>query len=1074
MKLIRNLFFAPLILFCFLFITAHVAMAQTGTAAISGHVADTSGASLPGATVELRNVQQGTLFTGTTNGDGIYIFPSVPPGQYSVTVSKEGFKQAKLVGVVASVQAHVVQDFRLEIGSVSTSVVVSAEQITANTTDASVSTVVDRHFVENLPLNGRSFQSLLYLTPGVTLNAGTGATGSNIGTAGQFIVNGQRPDANYWTVDGVSGNIGMAPNTPGVGAAGAVGAVNELGGTSALISVDALQEFRVVTSTYAPEFGHTVGGQVVIESRSGTNQFHGALFDYLRNTDLDAADWFADHYDLGKSVEHQNDFGGVFGGPIFKDRTFFFFSYEGLRLSQPYTQVSTVPSLAARAAAVPDMQPFFNMYPLPAADAPETSPGSGLSPYEATFSNPSKADAFSLRMDHQLAKNLHFFARYNHAPSTTSIRGGSFAANDIDNLAGMTKTATVGLTWMVSPEVVNDTRLNYSVSGAHASSVMDSFGGGTPPPANALPSPFTYADSLFAFIPAIGSGMSEYQGLHGKNYQHQWDLVDNVSVQRGDHSLKFGVDYRRLTPSYGQAPYEMIPLFFSMASFENGVSDLTVVSHYALGRFVFQNLGVFGQDTWRVTPRLNVTYGLRWDVDYAPETTEGIALPGLTGFNLNDLSNLAYAPGAQAYHTHFGNVAPRIGAAYRLRTEPGRELVLRSGFGLFNGIAGTQVVNGYAMDEPFYPYGINAFFFGIPFPIAPGSPAATLPPLEPPDKTNGNALFGLDPKLNVPYALEWNVALEQSLGAAQSVTLSYIGSANKREPGVIDVVNPNPNYARAYLIAGIGTSNYSAMQLQYQRRLSQGLQVLASYTWSHCIDTGSYGAAGNAYGSSLADPNANRGDCDYDLRNMFSAAITYQFPTLKTDRLTRVITGGWSTDDIVQAFSGPPVDITDGNFPAIENTGTSIIIRPDVVPGVPRYLTGSQYPGGKAINPAAFVDPPSVFSPEFNGLIPARQGTLTRNSTRALGLVQWNFAVHRDFPVFRDLKLQFRAELFNVLNHPNFGAFNSNFLSTNNLFGLSTQMLSSALGGNQATGAQSALYQPGGPRSGQLALKLIF
>jgi hypothetical protein len=1072
--MMRNLFFAPLILLCILLGAAHVAMAQTGSAAISGHVTDSSGAIIQGVTVDLQNVQQGTSFSTITNAAGIYIFPSIPPGEYSITVRKEGFKQVKLVGVVANVQANVVHDFQLAIGSVSASVEVTAGANVINTTDASVSTVVDRHFVANLPLNGRSFQSLLYLTPGVTLNAGVGATGSNIGTAGQFIVNGQRPDANYWTIDGVSGNIGMAPNTPGAGAAGAIGAVNALGGTSALISVDALQEFRVVTSTYAPEFGHTVGGQVVIESRAGTNQFHGGIFDYFRNSALDANDWFADHYDLGKAVERQNDFGGVFGGPIFKDKTFFFFSYEGLRLQQPYTQVSVVPSLAARAAAVPTIQPFFNMYPLPAPGAPETKPGSGLSNYTATFSNPSKTDAFSLRLDHQISKDLHLFARYDHAPSSTSIRGGGYAANDINSLADMTKTATAGLTWMISPEVVNDFRFNYSVSGGHAASRLDTFGGGTIVPPNGLPAPFTYADSLFAYIPAFGSGLSEYDGLHGKNYQHQFDIVDALSMQRGNHSLKFGVDYRRLSPTYGQATMELIPLFFSMASMEAGISDLVVTSHYALGSYVFQNLGLFGQDTWRVNPRLNVTYGLRWDVDYAPKTTSGVALSGLSGFNLNDLSNLALAPGTQAYHTHYGNIAPRIGGAYKVRTQPGRELVVRGGFGLFYGMASTQVVNGYAMDEPFYPYGINGFFFANPFPIPPGSPAATLPPLEPPSVANGNALFGLDPNLNLPYALEWNFALEQSLGTAQTFTMSYIGSTNKREPGVVDVVNPNPNYARAYLIAGIGTSNYSALQLQYQRRLTHGLQVLASYTWSHCIDTGSYGAYGNSFGGSPTNVNANRGDCDYDLRHMFSAALTYQFPSVKTNLFTRALTSGWSTDDIVQLFTGPPVDVTDGNFPAIENTGTSIVIRPDIVSGQPRYLTGSQYPGGKALNPAAFKDPPSVFSPEFGGLVPTRQGTLGRNSSRTFGLAQWNFALHRDFPIYRRLTLQFRAEMFNILNHPNFGAFNSNFQSANNLFGLSTQMLSSSLGGNQSVGAQSALYQPGGPRSGQLALKLIF
>jgi hypothetical protein len=1059
MKLHRHIILA----LSFVFLWAGMAHAQD--ASLSGSITDPSGAVLPKASVDLVNQDTGVRLHAESNDAGLYTIPFAKPGVYDLTIREAGFRTLGQKSVKLDVAQHARMDFALEVGSASEKVEVTADELLMDTTDATVSTVVDRQFVENLPLNGRSFQSLLYITPGVTLNAGGSATGAD-GTAGQFVVNGQRATDNYWMVDGVSANIGMIANTPGPGAAGSVGAVNALGGTSALVSVDALQEFRIQTSTYAPEFGRTMGGQISIESRSGTNQFHGTAFDYLRNTVLDANDWFSDHNHLKKAAEIQNDFGGVFGGPIFKDKSFFFFSYEGLRVLQPRTDTAeTVPDLAARAAAIPAMKPFLNMYPTPAAGAPDTSPGSGVVAYSTNYSLPSRANATSLRIDHQLTNNLKLFARYDHSPSGTMSRGGGIADNDKIVSAYMTKTATAGATWMASNQVVNDARLNYSVDGGNVSVAADNFGGGTPMPAFNFPSPFNYGNAIIYIYAVSNPGLFEFQGLDGKNYQRQWNYVDSLSVQKGAHSLKFGVDYRRLTPNYGQATYESIPIFFTLQSYEQGNADLFIVSYYAGGRFKLQNLGAYAQDTWRVNSRLNLTYGLRWDVDYAPQSLSGLALPGVTGFSNTDTSNLALAPGKQAYSTHFGNFAPRFGAAYNLRTTPGRELVLRGGLGVFYGLDDSELLNAYAIDEPVYPYGTDAFYTNVPFPTSSTTQAAQLPALTPPTAANGQTLFGIDPNINQPYALEWNVSLQQALGSAQNFSLSYIGASDKRQASSETVTNPNPNYAEAYLVGDTGTLDYSALQAEFQRRLTRGLQALLAYTWSHSIDTGSYGGYSNG---SLGNVNANRGNSDYDLRHVFSAALTYQVPALKSNPLLKAITSGWSTDDIVQVRTGAPIDITDGNFSAFSLTHASAVIRPDVVPNTPRYLTGSQYPGGKALNPAAFIDPPT------SGGAPTRQGNFGRNSARALGLTEWDFAAKRDFPIHDRLTLQFRAELFNMLNHPNFGPFNATFQTGNTNFGKATNEFNSYLGGHQSSGQQGALYSPGGPRSGEFALKLTF
>ena len=1056
---------AILVVFAALFSLS--ALAQT--AQFSGRVTDPQGKVVAGASVRIFNQATGVERNVKTNGDGLYVAPFLQPGTFQVYVQSPGFSTVTSDLLTVTVGQALVFDVQLKVGDTGQQVTVTASDQEIDTTDGTVSTVIDRQFVENLPLNGRSFQSLLYMTPGVNLNVGSAVQGEGDGTNGQFVVNGQRGDANYWTVDGVSGNLGYSPGSPGDGAAGAQGGTNLLGSTSALVSVDALQEFRIETSTYAPEFGRTMGGQISIQTRAGTNQFHGTVFDFLRNTDLDSKDWFANYFGLAKSAEIQNDFGGVVGGPILRNKTFFFFSYEGLRLLQPFTQLAIVPDLASRQQAVPQMQPYFNMYPLPTG--PDATPGSGLAPESATFSNPASANTYSLRIDHQLFRDLNLFARYSHAPSYQTVRGNGIPSNDVQYNTAITKAGTVGATWTLSPQIVNDARYNYSVGGGTNRADTDSYGGGTPFPGNLYPSPFTNANASVYFGAWFEPDMTVAEGFGSANYIHQNNMVDALSVQRGAHGLKFGVDYRRLTSHFGQSPYQYEPVPVNFTNLLNGTFPFLVVHNYVQGIYLFQNLGVFAQDTWRVNPRLNLTYGLRWDVDFRPSVVRGYPIPALTGFNFADLSNLALGPaGRPAYNTHYGNIAPRIGGAYRVSTNPDWGLVLRGGFGVFYGLDSTEVVNVTALDAGMYPFaGVNVLQ-NIAFPTSPSDPAVALPAVVPANAQNGNELFGVDPNLNQPYSLQWNAAIEQSLGRAQSLTVSYVGAADSRLVRIEEAVQPTPDFAYAYLLGQGSKSSYHALQVEFQRRLSHGLQALVSYTWSHSIDDGSYG---NYYSGSLANSNQNHGDSDFDIRNAFTAALTYQPPALRSNFLTRALTSGWSTDDIVQIRSGPPVDIVDNNVNEYGGN-TTTVFRPDIVPGVPQYLKGAQCkavfagvgscPGSRALNPASFMDPPN------NGGNPTRQGNLGRNARRALGLMQWDFSAHRDFPIFERVKLQFRGELFNILNHPNFGPFNNAFETGNSYFGESTSMLNQYLG---STG-QNQLYTPGGSRSGELALKLMF
>src|ERR1700742_29792 len=388
-----------------LFIACSVlsAFAQTETGSIRGSVTDPTGAVVPNAAIRLFDTDRDSSIQTKTRSDGSYSFAGVRPGRYRAEIEKKGFKALRVTGMTVNVQDNLENNFKLEVGSVSEIVTVEANALNVNTVDGTVSTVIDRQFADNIPLNGRSFQTLVMLTPGVVMTA------TALDDQGQFSVNGQRADSNYFTVDGVSANFGLTSFLAMVqSASGALPALSASGGTNSLVSVDAMQEFRVQTSSFAPEFGRTPGGQVSIVTRSGTKDFHGTLFEYFRNGAMDANDWFANFNHLAQPIEKQNDFGGVFGGPIFKDKTFFFFSYEGLRLQQPATQETVVPDDASRQqaqATMPTILPYLNAYPV----ANGAAAGPGLALFNAGCSNPSSLDAYSMRIDQVINSKLSLF-----------------------------------------------------------------------------------------------------------------------------------------------------------------------------------------------------------------------------------------------------------------------------------------------------------------------------------------------------------------------------------------------------------------------------------------------------------------------------------------------------------------------------------------------------------------------------------------------------------------------------------------------------------------------------------------
>jgi len=527
-----------------LLLTAWAAFAQTEGARISGRVTDPTDAVIVGAECKITNLETNASTITTTNQDGIYVIPDLRPATYRLTIQKEGFRTVVQPSLQLYVQDAVNENFKLALGSISETSTVAGTPL-LQTDSAAVSTVVDQQFVHNMPLNGRSFQSLIALTPGVVF------TSQNLGQ-GQFSANGQYTDTNYFMVDGVSANFGVVIGGLGQSMGGALPAFTAQGGTNGLVSVDAMQEFRIQTSSYAAEYGRTPGAQISIVTKSGTNQFHGSVFDYLRNDLFDARNYF-DAPPLPKPPLRQNDFGGTVGGPILKDKTFFFFSYEGLRLRQPQTASDALLTASARAAAAPVYQTILKALPLPDPNAPVIDPtcDNVTNPCRANltvaYSNPSSLNATSIRIDHHLTSRITLFARYNHAPSYDATRYWEELGYDHVN----TDSFTVGATMLLAPTKVNDFRANWSRNtGTYINSLSNFHGGEAPPTSVLFPpsSPFSpdKGQALVSF--AFFSGEDVREGTNYSNVQRQLNFVDTFSWAVGVHQFKFGMDYRHLNP----------------------------------------------------------------------------------------------------------------------------------------------------------------------------------------------------------------------------------------------------------------------------------------------------------------------------------------------------------------------------------------------------------------------------------------------------------------------------------------------------------------------------------------------
>ncbi|MDR3763681.1 MAG: TonB-dependent receptor [Acidobacteriota bacterium] len=1084
--------FQYLLLFIMGVLLAIPALAQS--ASVSGQVTDPHGAMVRGAKVTLTNETTNVALQSKTNAVGIYSFPFVHPGVYTATVSAEGFKLYRETSLKIETAQALEIDMKLQIGSVKESITVDGSGIQVNTVDATVSTLVDQEFVENLPMNGRSFQRLLTAAPGIV--------DSPTGGGNQWSINGQRVDENYFTIDGISANAGIATvNALSSGYGGLAANFSALGTTQSMISMDAIDEFRISTSNYSAEYGRAPGGQFTITSRAGTNRWHGSAYDYLRNNAMDANNWFNTYNgchavtqngvvlnsvtaacaprSVSQQKERQNDFGGTLGGPVRlpwlyngTDKTFFFFSYENLILQSPNAaQQYFVPSDTMRSEANSVFKPFLNAFPVSHnADLGSTiAADAGFTYIIGGFSVPSRLNSTSLRLDHKVNDKVNVFARYSRSPSSSSgyCQYCYSTLAQWESKTNRTTTGTVGVTTTFSSKISNDLRLGLTQVNSGGIYSGSGYGGATGYGFQDMPGFVQGQWNASIETNGWGPATLEIMDESRKNAQRQGNIVDSTTISQGHHTVKFGVDFRRTSTWQANPGHNEYGNIDSLAMLEDGkVAPYFKVAQYTVDKPQYYNTGLYVQDEWRATSRLNLSLGLRWDIDPAPH--DGYGHNPWTFSQVNNLSTMyLVSPGAPLWKTQWAKFAPRLGFAYRLWDNPSSDTVIRGGIGLFydtgNTAASTAGITGASATNN--DYGCYNSSATVPdatclsWPLAmsnfPSITAASYYPAE------------VNPNLKSPYTVQWNVAVQQNLGRNQSLTLTYVGNIDQdlmrgRGVNLTDfqtTITPGlSGGCCTYYFTNGSASKYNSLQAQFQRKLSQGLQVLASYTWAHALDN----ATGNATNYSWA-----WGTSDYDVRQNLQVAGTYLIPGHHSSGWLSQIVDKWNLDLRLSARTALPENIVATLQSSSISDGEYMMYKPNLVAGQPLYLHSSEFPGGKIINYAAFAKATDASGNPIDGNFP-------RNGVRAFGIFETDLAVHKDFRVTEGLTFQFRAEAFNLFNHPMFGPMGSTMYYGAPAANGSGFGYASATANTSTTTQENSLYQTGGPRSLQVALKLKF
>lgn len=767
--------------------------------------------------------------------------------------------------------------------------------------------------------------------------------------------------------------------------------------------------------------------------------------------------------------------------------------------------LARVPSRALRASAAGPFKQILDAFPVPNSPFVAGDPAD-TERYIAALSYPSKVDALGFRIDHKITDKVNVFGRFNDAPSSQRFRAFPSQNNAYENNI---RTLTVGSTQSFSTKLINDLRVNFSYTrGLFLFEGIEVDGSRLPDDGLLFPS-FAPRESASVSI-VLGTGSSNISSANltqGKTIgtkQRQLNIVNNFTAVAGKHELKFGVDYRRLTPKVDSRALGITYNFTTPAARSTGIPNSIGVQALApITGFEVENLSLFAQDTWRVNRRLTLTGGLRWELN---PPLSGERLP----FQISGIDDLMTATLAQAgtkqWKTEYDNFAPRLGVAYTVSEK--HDLVVRAGFGIYYDLGTGTALRGYTS----YPYNSNKTITNpaqLRFPAneIDLQPLPLLDASPPPYSAN---FFFFDPALKLPYTRQWNVSMEKGFGKDQSFTVSYVGAAGREllrneqvqnfnsgfvrsrfctpvpnplpavctpaaAPAPVVLINPaifgpNPallndstqilNGSAVSITRNGATSDYHALQTQFQSRFIRGLQALVSYTFAKGIDDVSDETI-TGIPLQNAAVGLERGPANFDVRHNFTAGLSYDLPAWRASALTEAIFGGWAVDSIIRARTGLPFSVISQSFDPL-NIGTTR--RVDLIDGTPIWLDDANAPGGKRLNAAAFSAPQLGV-----------QGTLGRNSLRSFNHQQIDLSVRRTFPLSEKLRIQFRGEAFNLFNTPNFGFPAASFGFAG--FGEATTMLGRSLSGTSSTSPSNgfnSLYQVGGPRSLQFSFKLMF
>lgn len=1015
------------------------------TACLKGTITDPSGAGVPSASVTVRNMETDVSRKATSEVDGTYLFLALPVGPYEVKVSKPGFQDSARSGIQLNVHQEVQVDVRLQVSSVKAAVTVSEDAPVVNTTTSDISGLVGAHEIKQLPLNGRSYDLLLTLNPGIVnfTSQKTGGTGiSNSSTANNFAVSGNRPQQNMFLLNGVE-YTGAAENNMQPG-----------GASGMLLGVDGVREFNVQRDSYGAEFGKHPGGQVIIVTQSGTNRWRGALYEFVRNSALDAANYF--DAPGGPPPFQRNQFGASSGGAIREDKTFVFANYEGFRQDLNQTSVAFVPSLASRAAAVPSVQPLLNLWPTPLPGAQDYN---GISAYSSSPLQTIREDFGTLRVDQTFSSADSLSAIY------TIDDGGDVTATPVnpystDILNLREQVLSLEETHVFSPSLLNTARFGFSRAGYYLTGE---------------PTPGTPAANVPGFLSGLRVGAVVVGGSAASNPQAQIGLAgsnngsnlpikrniftyeDRLAFTRGHHQLSFGAWFQQFQSNetialsqYGQATFPSLTQFIhtgitSSFLYDPAPTEMNWRSFFS---------AFYAEDVIRFRPNLTVSLGFRGEISTGWNEAHGRA------------ANYTYPNGVISSQPKIGTSLftennakflpqPRLGLAW---SPLGPKTVLRAGFGMYNDL---QDALGYRADQnaPFNPTYSLANYPVSKLPIDPTAPVPTGAKLVP---------GGVQPDMQTPTLISWSLRVQRELSPNTSLTVGYVGSHGYHELVGIDANTPvpvicpaspcpatypsnfpagiagtpvlagtyyipfvapatpraNPTIANTWTWFSVGTSSYNVLQVDVSRRFSKGLSFRGVYTSSKALDDGdslNQTTAGNAPGL-VANPynlRADKGLATFNVTNLAVLNALYALPFGQGQMYLSDSTGwkaylvsGWLLGSIVTLQSGFPLTPQLSYNPS-NNGDARNPVRPFLNPNFKGPLVlGSP---NQWFNPQAFLAPPAN-----SGFY----GNAGRSITPGPGLGTWDFSVLKDATITERFRLQFHAEIFNLLNRANFNTPN--------------------------------------------------